>query len=199
MSRQDGRSTPLRRRPSRTVPALTVGILLLAASVALAWAVIARSIDGTWSTILGGPRDWLVSLTWNSPSIWAVGIVAFVVGSILLLCGLIAGALSALAVRNEGADSATVSSEFTAKAQESETVMTRRAVAHIARAQCSRIDGVSRASATASNNHVHLNVKTSLRETNDLRARVIEEVRERMKTIGLDPVPRITATIDTQG
>ena len=78
-------------------------------------------------------------------------------------------------------------------------MMTRRAVAHVARAQCVHIDGVSTASVTASNNHVHVKVKTSLRETSDLRSHVINEVRERLNAIGLDPVPRVTATIETQG
>ena len=37
MSRHDQRSTRLRHRPSRAVPSLIAGILLLAAGVALAW------------------------------------------------------------------------------------------------------------------------------------------------------------------
>ena len=100
MSRNDGLSSRLRRRPSRTVPAIVVGIVLLAASVALAWASIARLIDGTWSTLLLGPRDWLVGLHWDDPSLWIIGIVAVVVGVVLLLCALIPGAFSALTVRN---------------------------------------------------------------------------------------------------
>ncbi|MDJ0315256.1 DUF6286 domain-containing protein [Arthrobacter sp. H35-D1] len=116
------------------------------------------------------------------------------VGVILLLCALIPGAFSALTVRS---GAATGGSNSDAQAQERETVMTRRAVAHVVRAQCVQIDGVSGVSATASNKHVHLSVKTSLRETSDLRSRVIEEVRDRLTTIGLDPVPRISATIET--
>ena len=196
MSRNDGRSTRLRRRPSRTIPALVAGILLLAISVGLVWVSIARLIDGTWSTLLASPRDWLTSLSWDSPSIWAIAIVAVVVGVILLLCALIPGAFSALTVRSGAAAGG---SDSDAQAQERETVMTRRAVAHVVRAQCVQIDGVSGVSATASNKHVHLSVKTSLRETSDLRSRVIEEVRDRLTTIGLDPVPRISATIETQG
>ena len=199
MSRNDGRSVHLRRRPSRTIPALVVGILFLGASVSLAWASIARLIDGTWSTILEGPREWLVSLHWAATSMWAIGIVAIVVGLILLLCALIPGTFSALTVRSGTAVSAGNGDKSEHKAQERETVMTRRAVAHVARAQCVHIDGVSTASVTASNNHVHVKVKTSLRETRDLRSHVINEVRERLNAIGLDPVPRVTATIETQG
>ena len=199
MSRNDGRSSRLRRRPSRTVPAIVVGIVLLAASVALAWASIARLIDGTWSTLLLGPRDWLVGLHWDDPSLWIIGIVAVVVGVVLLLCALIPGAFSALTVRNATARADADAHEHEHTAAERETVMTRRAVAHLARAQCVKLDGVGTASATASNKRVHLKVNTSLRETDDLRTRVIEDVRDRLNTTGLDPLPRITATIETTG
>lgn len=199
MSRNDGRSSRLRRRPSRTVPALIAAIVLLAASVGLAWLSIARLIDGTWSTLMQGPRDWLVGLRWDSTSMWAIGVVAVVLGLILLLCALIPGAFSALTVRNATARADTDGQEHEHTAGERETVMTRRAVAHLARAQCVQIDGVGTATATASNKRVHLQVKTSLRETDDLRTRIVDEVRDSLNTIGLNPVPRITATIESTG
>ncbi len=190
MSRHDGRSTSLRRRPSRTVPALIVGILLLATGVVLVWLTIARLMDGRWSTVLQGPRDWLTGLTWNSPGVWGIGVGAVVVGLILLLCAIVPGGFSALPVRSsDGSDHAPV--------QEQETVMTRRAVAHLARARCGGIDGVSSATATATGKRVHLNIRTSLRDTGDLRTRVTDAVRERLETAGLDPVPRVSATVQS--
>lgn len=197
MSRNDGRSTRLRHRPSRTIPALIVAILLLATAVALAWLAVARLVDGTWSTILQGPRDWLAGLRWDSPSIWGIGVAAGVLGLVLLLCAVIPGAFSALTVRNTAREAADSDNDKEPGVYQRETVMTRRAVAHLARAQCVQIDGVATASATASNKRVHLKVKTSLRETRDLRTRVTDAVRERLDTIGLDPVPRVSATIET--
>lgn len=194
MSRNDGQSTQLRRRPSRTVPASIVGILLLAAGVALVWLAVARLIDGTWSTLLQGPRDWLTRLAWNAPDVWGVGIAAGVVGLILLMCALIPGKFSALTVRNASGDGA----DEERPTPERETVMTRRAVAHLAKAQCVQIDGVSSASTTATNKRVHLSVKTSLRDTGDLRTRVTDGVRDRLNAIGLDPVPRVTATVESK-
>lgn len=192
MSRNAGRSSRLRRRPSRTVPALIVGCLLLAAAVALVWLSIARLIDGTWSTFLQGPRDWLTALTWNSPAMWGIGITAVVVGLTLLLCAIIPGGFIALTVRNDGYD--TTGGE--PRVKERETVMSRRAVAHLAKAQCEQVDGVSSASATATNKRVHLSVKTSLRDTGELRTRVTERVRDHLNATGLDPVPRVTTTVE---
>lgn len=194
MSRNDGRSNRLRHRPSRAVPALIVGILLLAAGTALTWLAIARLINGTWSTLLQGPRDWLTGLTWNDPGVWGIGTAALVVGLILLLCALIPGGFSALTVRNADADDP----DGQPLVHERETVMTRRAVAHLAKAQCLQVDGVSSASATSSTTRVHLNVKTSLRDTGDLRSRIMENVRDRFHSIGLDPVPRVTASVESK-
>ncbi|MET4147215.1 DUF6286 domain-containing protein [Arthrobacter sp. UYCo732] len=194
MSRNNGQSTRLRRRPSRTVPALIVGILLLTAGVALVWLTVARLVGGTWSSLLHGPRDWLTGLAWNAPDVWGVGTAAGVVGLILLLCALIPGRFNALTVRSASADDA----DGRVRAQERETVITRSAVAHLAKAQCVETDGVSSASATATNKRVHLRVKTSLRDTGDLRTRVTDGVRDRLNAIGLDPVPRVTATVESK-
>ncbi|GAC1487582.1 MAG: hypothetical protein NVS2B15_03270 [Pseudarthrobacter sp.] len=195
MSRNDGRSTRLRRRPSRAVPALIVGTLLLAAGAGLVWLTVARLTNGTWSPFLQGPRDWSTSLTWNSPAMWGIGIAAVVVGLTLLLCAIIPGGFTALPVRNTARDT----TDGEPRTQERETVMTRRAVAHLAKAQCQQLDGVSSASATATHKRVHLNVKTSLRDTGDLRTRVTEDVRDRLTEIGLDPVPHVTATVESKG
>ncbi len=114
------------------------------------------------------------------------------VGLILLLSALIPGRYNALTVRSA------YDADGRVLAQERETVITRRAVAHLAKAQCVQIDGVSSASATATNKRVHLSVKTSLRDTGDLRARVTDGVRDRLNAIGLDPVPRVTATVESK-
>ncbi len=192
MSRHDGRSTRLRRRPSRAVPALIVGFLLLAAGVALVWLTVARLANGTWATLLQGPRDGLAGLTWNSPTVWGIGTAAVVVGLILLLCAFVPGAFSALVVR--GSDSP---DEGQLPVLEQETVMTRRAVAHLARARCGQVDGVSYVTATATGKHVHLNVRTSLRDTGDLRTRITDSVTERLVATGLDPVPRVSTTVQS--
>lgn len=192
MSRGQARSTRLRRRPSRTVPALAVGILLLAAGTASAWLAIARLAQGTWSTLLQWPRDWLVAARWDSPSVWGIGAASAAVGLALLLCALIPGGFTALTVRDASPGGGP-------GVHERETVMSRRAVAHLARAECLQVDGVARASATVTGRSVHLKVRTSLRDTRDLRDRVAARVRDRLEGIGLDPVPRVSATVESRG
>jgi hypothetical protein len=189
MSRHDGKATPLRHRPSRAVPALILGTLLLAAGVALVWAAVARLLTGSWPVYLAGPRDWLTGLTWNDPGVWAVGAAAAVVGVVLLVAALVPGRFNALGLQAPG-DGRQVP---VAGAQE--IVMTRRAVARYAAAHCELVDGVRSASATASAREVHLNVTTALHETGELRGRVIAVVRGRLTDAGLNPVPKVTASV----
>ena len=100
MSRHGQRSTRLRHRPSRAVPALIVGLLLLAAGVALVWLSITRLVNGSWPTVLQGPRDWLAGLAWNDPATWQIGTAAVVAGVILLLCAIIPGGYNAIAIED---------------------------------------------------------------------------------------------------
>ena len=189
MSRHDGKATALRHRPSRAVPALILGTLLLAAGVALVWAALSWLATGSWPVFLAGPRYWLTGLTWNDPGVWAVGAAAAVVGLVLLAAALVPGRFNALrlrAPRDEGQ---------VAVAGTQEIVMTRRAVARYAAAQCEDVDGVGSATATASARAVHLNVTTALHETGELRGRVIAEVRAQLAGAGLNPVPKITASV----
>ena len=191
MSRHDQRSTRLRHRPSRAIPALIAGTLLLAAGVALVWLSISRLVNGTWPTLLQGPRDWLAALAWNDPAVWQIGAAAVVAGVILLLCAIIPGGFSALTIDSSG----TGAGSGAPPAQEQEIVMTRRAVAHLAKARCEQIDGVGSASATATTRQVHVTVTTFLHEPGDLRTRITDAVRARLAETGLSPVPQVTATV----
>jgi hypothetical protein len=189
MSRHGGKAIPLRHRPSRAVPALILGTLLLAAGVALAWAAVARLVTGSWPVFLARPRDWLTGVTWNDPGVWAAGAAAAAAGLVMLAAALVPGRFNALRLQAP-ADEGQVP---VAGAQE--IVMTRRAVARYAAAHCEYVDGVRSASATASARAVHLNVTTALHETRELRGRVIAVVGEHLAGAGLNPVPKITASV----
>ena len=190
MSRHDQRSTRLRHRPSRAAPALIVGIMLLAAGVALVWLSITRLINGSWPALLQGLRDWLAALAWNDPAVWELGTAAVVAGVILLLCAIIPGGFSALTIDDSGG-----AGVGAPPVREQETVMTRRGVAHLAKARCLQIDGVGSASVTATTRRVHVRVTTSLHEPGDLRTRITDAVRARLEETGLSPVPQVTATV----
>lgn len=181
-----GPPVSLRPRPSRVVPALICGLVLLAAGVLLVWAGVVRLAQGQWPPFVTAVSDWLESLSWNSPGSWTAGIVLTALGAVLLLTVVIPGRFHSLPLHLEP------SGEVTG---ESQAVMSRRAAARLAAATCEHIDGVSSASATASDREVRVQVSTALRDTADLQHWVADGVRSRLQASGLDPVPRITVGI----
>ena len=181
-----GPPVALRPRPSRAVPAIICGLVLLAAGVLLVWAAVARLTQGRWPAFFTAVSDWLAALSWNSTESWIAGIVLVVVGVVLLLAVLIPGQFHSLPLRLEPTREVT---------GDSQAVMSRRAAARLAAATCEHIDGVSSASATASDREVRVSVNTALRDTADLQHWVADGVSSRLQASGLDPVPHITVTI----
>lgn len=181
-----GPPVALRPRPSRAVPAVICGLVLLGAGVLLVWSAITRLTSGQWPPFFTAVSDWLASLSWNSAGAWAAGIVLAAAGLILLLTVLIPGRFHSLRLHLEPTRDV---------AGRSQAVMSRRAVARLAAATCEHIDGVSSASATASDREVRVTVNTALRDTADLQHWVTDGVRSRLQAAGLDPVPAVSVFI----
>lgn len=183
---KNGPPVALRPRPSRAVPAIICGLVLLAAGVLLVWAAVARFIQGEWPPFFTAVSDWLASLSWNSVGSWTAGIVLGVVGLVLLLTVLIPGRYHSLPLQLEPTPDVT---------GESRAVISRRAAARLAAATCEHIDGVSSASATASDREVRVRVNTALRDTAEVQHWVSDGVRSRLQASGLDPVPAVSVFI----
>jgi hypothetical protein len=154
---------------------------------------IARLVNGEWPVFLAGPRDWLTGLAWGSPAVWMAGAVMVIIGLVLFLAAVVPGPFNALPLGSPG------TGPTPTRAAGQEIVMSRRAVARLASSYCRHLDGVGSASATATARRVHLSVTTPLHETDGLRTRITAGVRERLNMLGLDPVPRVTATVRSRG
>lgn len=186
--RSDAKSRSLRHRPTRSVAALIVAVLLLALGVALAWVGIARLINGRWPSFLAGPRDWVGTLTWNGPALLAISIAAVVLGLVLVLAALIPGPPSGFPVRGPRDDDHT----------KYETVITRQGVARLSKAQADRLDGVDSSAAKVAAKRVEVQVKTPLRIPGNLRDRVSAAVAERLEGAGIDPSPKVSAHVQSR-
>lgn len=184
----------LRQRPSRSVPATICAVVLLALGVAAIVAALLRLTSGTWPEAFTAPLAWLADSAWNSPGVWALGITLAVIGLVLLLAGILPGRFHDLTVRLPAADRAAEQSTASAPS----AVMSRRAVAQLAAATCEHIDGVSSASATATDRDVRVTVTTALHDTSDLQRWVGDGVHSRLEASGLDPVPRVRVTIHSR-
>ncbi|MGB7449353.1 MAG: DUF6286 domain-containing protein [Ornithinimicrobium sp.] len=189
MSRKDQRTSSLRRRPSRAVPAVVSALALLAVGVALVWMAISELTSGAWPDPAARSAGWAAGLTWGANGLLIVAATATLLGVVLLLCAVTPGKPNALRIRTEplqGADGTT------------EVVMTRRSVAKLANARAHEVDGVDAASTKVRSRSVGVSVATPSTQRGDLQQTVTHRVRIALEAAGLEPVPTVSATVRTR-
>lgn len=190
MSRANARSRRLRRRPSRTVPASIVAVVLLALGVLTAIAAISRLVDGSWPGQVTGPAAAVAALTWGSAAVLTAGAVLGVLGLVLLIAGIKLGRFRTAPLVAGGSGEAVADTDF---------VISTRSLARLAAARADQVDGVDTVSASSSSRRVRLKVATTSEQTEQIRQQVIDGVTERLAATGLQPVPRVSATVRTKG
>lgn len=196
MSRTDARSTSLRHRPVRTVPAMIVAVILLLLGIGLVWIAVLKLTNGTWPTFLGSVSSWLSNLTWGATLALTIAIAVLLVGLVLLIAALTPGKPNAMLIthnsaagtQNSGAQNSTAKTEY---------VMTRRSVAKLASAHADLVDGVDQVAVTTNARQVKLRVKTASEQTGDIEQRVTDRVCNALTATGLNPMPRVSTTART--
>jgi hypothetical protein len=194
MSRSDAKSSSLRRRPSRTVPASIAALLLLALGVAGVWSSIERLSSGRWPSWVGSTHKWLGSQTWGEAVVIVLSAVVALIGLALLLSAIKPGMPNAYEI--EGAD-LDAGAGSTAPG-DTEFVMTRRSVAKLARAHAATVPGVASVSASATSRRVTLAVTTLSEQGQAIEERVTAQVTDALTSAGLSPRPRVTAKARTE-
>lgn len=189
MARTDAKSSSLRRRPSRSVPAAIVAILIAAAGAAGVWASTQRLANGAWPVWVGNTHRWLATHTWGSVMIIAISLAVAVIGLGLLLTALRPGMPNAYRIDTDDDGSAAIAS--------TEFVMTRRSVAKLATAHAALVEGVDSVSASVTARRVVLNVKSASAQSEDIKALVTTAVSEALAAAGLSPQPAVSATVAT--
>lgn len=187
MSRTDARSDSLRRRPSRTVPATIVALVLLGLGVGLVWVAALRLVQGSWPEFLLQAGSWFAALTWGSMMLLLVCVGIAVLGVIVLIAAIKPGAPTAMVI-----DSAPAEGEGS-----TEVVMTRRSIARLATARAAEVDGVDAVSAVIGSRKVTVNVQAPSARRGDIEQQVTGRVRDALVGAGLMPMPAITVTVRT--
>lgn len=185
MSRSDARSRRLRHRPSRTVPASIVAVVLLALGVLGAVAAISRLVTGAWDSLVTGPARSVAGLTLGSSAVLAAAVVVAVLGLVLLVAGLKPGAYRSAQLRGPSGQGI----------EQTDYVISNGAIARLAAGRADLVDGVEKVSASADGRRVRLAVTTTSEHTDQIRDRVVASVTEGLTATGLDPAPRVSATI----
>lgn len=188
MSRSDARQSALRRRPSRTVPAVIAALILLAVAVAVVWVSVLRLASGAWPTFVVDAANWAHDVSFGSTTaIAAAGGVA-AIGLVMLLCAIIPGQYTALSVNNPDLDGGGGTTEV---------VMTRRSVARLATARADEVDGVGSVSTSARARSVALSITTPSSQRDAVGATVKQKVRDALQSAGVDPLPRVSVNVRT--
>lgn len=190
MSRTDARSTSLRRRPARTVPATITAVVLLALGVGLVWAAVQRLAQGSWPSFADRTGSWLAALTWGNVWVLILSIGVAVLGLILLVAAIKPGPPTAMTVDSgSSADAADASTEV---------VMTRRSVAKLATARAGQVDGVDSVSSVVGARKVTVTVKTPSQQRGEIEQQVRDRVTGALQSAGLAPMPAVVVRARTQ-
>ncbi|WP_049822047.1 DUF6286 domain-containing protein [Arthrobacter sp. H41] len=180
-------SPALRRRSSRSLPATFLAVLLLLLAAAATWIGITRITTGAWPPFLAALRQYLASLAWNNPAVWAAAIILTLIGLILLLTAILPGKHNTARIKGpEGADE-----HF------AETAMSRRGVARLAAAHVDQTDGVDASSVKATAKKVDIHVRTPLHEPGNLQEQLTGSLTRKLQDVGLNPVPKVSVRVRT--
>ena len=183
MSRTDARSTALRRRPARTVPATITALVLLALGAGLVWAAVQRLVQGSWPTFAEQPAAWAAAWTWGSFAVLVLSVAVTVIGLVLLVAAIKPGPPTAMVLDHGSADDAAGTS--------TEVVMTRRSVAKLATARAGQIDGIDSVSSVAGARRVTVTVKTPSQQLGEIEQQVRDRVTGALQSAGLSPMPTV--------
>ena len=192
MSRTDARTTALRRRPARTVPATITAVALLALGVGLVWAAAQRLVQGSWPGFAGETAAWVAALSWGNVWVLIISISVAVLGLILLIAAIKPGPPTALIV-----DSGS-SADAAAEMASTEVVMTRRSVAKLATARAGQVDGVDSVSSVVGARKITVAVKTPSQQRGEIEWQVRDRVTSALQSAGLAPMPTVVVRARTQ-
>lgn len=172
----------LRPRPSRTIPALILGIVLLAAGGILTWVLGAYAIDGSWPAQARTAVDAVAGESLGAPLVLTIGIVVGVLGLVLLLAGILPGSRRRSLLRSD------------AGSVPGETVVAHRDLARRLRTRLERVDGVSGAHVEVTDRRVRASIATPVddRTAVDSRARRVAEAELAELSLGHVPTLRLT-------
>lgn len=189
MSRTDSRSNALRRRPSRTVPAVIVAVVLLGLSLALVWLSVLKLASGAWPSVVVRAAHGAHDISWGSTTAMTMAAGVAVVGVVLLASAIIPGRYNAMRVRNDDLESVGASTDV---------VMTRRSVARLVTARAGEVDGVAAVSTSVGGRSVSLSITTPSADRGTVETTVRQRVREALMSAGVHPLPRIGINVRTR-
>ena len=189
MSRSNATSRKLMRRPSRTLPATIVALVLLVLGVVTTVVAVSRLATEDWPRPVNDLAGELTGMSWGSTVVIVAAVVLMLLGVLLLVAGLSPGGLRAARLEAPDGDSVEVS----------DYVISTRGLARLAAARADTVDGVEGVSASATGRRVAVRVTTASEQTDEIRTRVQQAVTDALSGAGVSPAPKVSTTVRTKG
>lgn len=173
-------------RGRRTLGAVLLALLLLAAAGAAGWAAALLALGRPVTMVdLDAVVRWTQQTRWTDTVVLVIGAVVAVVGLLVLLGALIAPGRKGV--------------ELTPVHPRTATSLTRRSLRRTLEAAVEDLDGVTRATAEVGTKSVRIHATSWLRHPGDLRQQAVAAVEHRLDLLDLRVRPRVEVRLQDRG
>ena len=179
MSTKTTRRT-IRRRPTRSIPAVIVAVVLLALAVGAVWAGVTALSGG--STGMVESISAAAGTPWSAQAAYIPSIAVAIVGVVLILTALVPGHHDGHLVDHQGA---------------AEAVLTKRGLRTYLDDQASDVDGVDSARTTVKGRKTDIRVGTYALDHRAVGADVRRTLQGRVDDLNLRHAPRVRVHTST--
>ncbi|WP_052273995.1 DUF6286 domain-containing protein [Arthrobacter sp. L77] len=170
----------IRRRPTRSIPAIIVAIALLAIAVAAIWAGTTALSGGSTAAVdsIGAAAG----TAWSAQAAYLPAIIIAAIGLMLIVIALIPGRYDALLLNHHGV---------------AEAALTTKALRTYLEDQASVVDGVDSARTTVKGRRAEVRIGTYALDHRDIDSAVQERLQRRTEALDLTHAPRIRTNART--
>lgn len=170
----------IRKRPSRTIPALVVALVLLTAAIAAIWAGITALTGGTTAAIDGVAGA--AATPWSAQAAYIPSIAVALIGVALIITALVPGRYDAHLIHHEG---------------NAEAGLTGRGLKTYLEDQAKAIDGVDTARVSLKGRQARIRIGTYALDGSQIEKDVHQRLRTQVNSLHLKNTPHVRVNTST--
>lgn len=180
------------RHPRRSIPAILLGLVLLAICVLVALSAIQLLVGYRPLIPFDTLADFGARLQWSDTIVLAAGAIAAALGVLLLACGLWPGKPTVLALKpTTETEQEGEPGEDDWTSYPTDAGVTRRGLTSALRASLSETDGVTRATIRIRHRHIRGKLRTERPDTLALQEAARDALQRHLQGIPLRRAPRL--------
>jgi hypothetical protein len=168
------------RRPRRMLPAIVIALVVFAACAAVVVSLVQRLVGAHEFVSYDSVADELHGLTWTDAAVLIAGVVAVVLGAVLLVLAVLPGRAVVLPLTTEDGVRAG---------------LTRAGLHSTLRRSAGTVDGVTSARIRLRRKAVKISARTDRGQSDGLAEQVCDTVTRRIQELGPEPVRRVRTAV----